>query len=161
MTKLSSALIFICVVIITIYESSASEEFCETKANGEIVCMKDGNESITCNDNHELCAKWASQGECKANPNYMIENCMRSCEVCVKYDEKARIYAAMYKKRSDKGPCEDDHDDCPGWEAEDKCVTNTSFMLEQCRRSCSMCPGQTHSRPSILPPRSHMDSDDD
>jgi len=152
MTKLSSALAFIYVVIFTVYESAALEEFCETLANGEIVCLKDGGKSITCDDNHESCALWASQGECKANPIYMLSNCKASCKVCKEDDENYRIYAAMYKKRFDKGPCEDDHEDCQGWETEGKCVTNINFMLEQCRNSCSMCPGQTHSRPSILPP---------
>ncbi|XP_063686298.1 uncharacterized protein LOC134820041 [Bolinopsis microptera] len=35
-----------------------------------------------CIDNDSNCAWWAGQGECKANPNYMLANCKKSCKVC-------------------------------------------------------------------------------
>lgn len=35
-----------------------------------------------CHDSHELCSFWASKGECEANPNYMLPNCMKACNNC-------------------------------------------------------------------------------
>ena len=35
-----------------------------------------------CVNNHELCAFWASVGECMQNPYYMNENCMLACKRC-------------------------------------------------------------------------------
>ena len=31
-------------------------------------------------DNHESCAFWAENGECDANPGYMLVNCKTSCD---------------------------------------------------------------------------------
>jgi len=33
----------------------------------------------TCEDKNELCATWASEGECGNNTNYMLRNCRYSC----------------------------------------------------------------------------------
>lgn len=35
-----------------------------------------------CLDSNDECDKWASQGECDANPNYMLNSCKKSCFVC-------------------------------------------------------------------------------
>ena len=34
-----------------------------------------------CEDNHVSCEAWASQGECEKNPDYMLANCKKSCDV--------------------------------------------------------------------------------
>lgn len=52
---------------------SAEEMSCD--ANG--VCT-----SILCQDNTDQCDVWASQGECDANPRYMLKECQKSCFVC-------------------------------------------------------------------------------
>jgi hypothetical protein len=42
----------------------------------------------TCEDRHELCTKWASEGECEHNPGYMVGNlidpgtCRKACNAC-------------------------------------------------------------------------------
>ena len=40
--------------------------------------------SITddCKDDNEWCPTWAAEGECSANPAYMLQSCKKSCEVC-------------------------------------------------------------------------------
>ncbi|KIH56455.1 SCP-like protein, partial [Ancylostoma duodenale] len=40
-----------------------------------------GKESNCCNK-HASCADWASRGECKKNPEWMLPNCQLSCRVC-------------------------------------------------------------------------------
>jgi len=34
-----------------------------------------------CKDYHNECANWARQGECEANPGWMLRNCLISCKV--------------------------------------------------------------------------------
>jgi len=36
----------------------------------------------SCPDNNARCLEWANRGECKANPNYMLKVCKKSCNVC-------------------------------------------------------------------------------
>jgi hypothetical protein len=35
-----------------------------------------------CTDSNSDCPGWASDGECEANPNYMLSNCQLSCNTC-------------------------------------------------------------------------------
>ena len=43
--------------------------------------VDDGNEK-PCMDDHHQCSDWAGQGECNANPAYMMMNCKRACMIC-------------------------------------------------------------------------------
>jgi len=38
--------------------------------------------SATCKDRHKTCSSWASEGECENNPDYMLEYCAESCQLC-------------------------------------------------------------------------------
>ena len=38
--------------------------------------------SPSCTNNHEDCEYWASIGGCGDNPEYMLNNCMSSCDTC-------------------------------------------------------------------------------
>jgi hypothetical protein len=44
----------------------------------------------TCNDRHQQCVNFAAQGECEANPGWMIVNCPSSCNACHLLDPKVR-----------------------------------------------------------------------
>ena len=37
---------------------------------------------LDCTDKNEYCADWAKRGECTANPEWMEENCAKSCGKC-------------------------------------------------------------------------------
>jgi len=41
-----------------------------------------------CFDDDENCEDWADAGECEDNPEFMIDNCRESCNVCVATDEE-------------------------------------------------------------------------
>jgi hypothetical protein len=56
-------------------QGGAAVEEVSCDANG--VCT-----SLNCSDNNDECATWASQGECDANPKYMLVQCKKSCYVC-------------------------------------------------------------------------------
>lgn len=40
-----------------------------------------------CVNTHELCAFWASIGECENNPTYMLQECMLACKKCSEHPE--------------------------------------------------------------------------
>lgn len=150
--KVFSILSIINIVAVLFAKYATSEKFCETKMNGDAVCLE-AEAEVACEDEREECSHWARSGECKANPSYMLDHCKKSCNNCPTGNYNQKIYGVMNDKRIGEGPCEDNHEDCQSWESEGKCATNAVFMLVECRRSCSMCPGQTHSRPSIMPPQ--------
>ena len=45
---------------------------CAQLSSGQQACVDDGAD----------CTQWAVGGECKANPDYMLANCRKSCNVC-------------------------------------------------------------------------------
>jgi len=53
--------------------------FCE-----DDVCTKISSEPIApaCKDTHTACRDWAFEGECDANPRYMLQSCQQSCGRC-------------------------------------------------------------------------------
>lgn len=48
------------------------------------------NKGMACSDKHGNCQQWATDGECKANPDWMLVNCQQSCGLC--YDEDLEDY---------------------------------------------------------------------
>lgn len=40
------------------------------------------SEGLRCLDAHETCEQWASEGECKNNPDFMRESCKNACQLC-------------------------------------------------------------------------------
>mmetsp|Transcript_43907 Transcript_43907/g.73129 ORF Transcript_43907/g.73129 Transcript_43907/m.73129 type:complete len:338 (-) Transcript_43907:673-1686(-) len=43
-----------------------------------------------CDDKHEQCSQWAGEGECEANPRYMLIHCGKSCRSCFLRSRKFR-----------------------------------------------------------------------
>lgn len=39
---------------------------------------------VECENDHPNCDEWAKKNECKRNAQYMIYNCRKSCETCVR-----------------------------------------------------------------------------
>lgn len=63
----------------------------------------DGNTPIppsgTCSDRWKGCAKWAADGECDINPEYMLWNCPSSCNSCnMTDDQKYKIVIDQNQK---------------------------------------------------------------
>lgn len=43
------------------------------------------DKGLGCSDKHSNCEQWATSGECRTNPDWMLVNCQESCGLC--YDE--------------------------------------------------------------------------
>jgi len=71
-----------------------------------------------CADSDSQCKIWALGGECHENPNYMRENCPKSCELC---------------------GCKDFEKDCQSWADEGDCFIEKEYMDENCPMSCFVC----------------------
>jgi len=70
-------------------------------------------------DKNSNCSQWASNGECKNNPNYMLQNCAKSC----------KIYANTNFA--------DDNPNCLARAKQGECQKNPDYMLKFCKRHCS------------------------
>nr|XP_006819793.1 PREDICTED: zinc metalloproteinase nas-15-like [Saccoglossus kowalevskii] len=82
-----------------------------------------------CVDTNERCASWAADGECQANPTYMLENCKQSCAEC-----PSSVVPA---------DCIDHNDMCDDWARRGECVKNPNYMHSSCKRSCGKCSAYT------------------
>lgn len=88
-----------------------------------------------CVNLNDSCTKWASEGECKNNPGYMLSHCPRACDVCPPLSEAA-------KEREEEEAdveCSDLHEMCYKWAEEGECVVNPKYMRRACRDSCMLC----------------------
>jgi hypothetical protein len=65
------------------YEFEGNEED-NGEDNDEDNDVDNDNTVEACEDDHELCAFWASAGECKNNAGYMLKSCQVSCNTCKK-----------------------------------------------------------------------------
>lgn len=76
-------------------------ETCQVTENGD--CVQNDQETTKkndeCVDQDQRCAFWASQGECDANPNYMLRSCQKSCEVCYTGKTPEQIIKEFHKKK--------------------------------------------------------------
>lgn len=78
--------------------------FCEEDFANVTLCTKVTNEKLNdpCKDDNVQCSFWASEGECKINPNYMLQNCAKSCKECEAFlDPEDHDVLDMLNKRSD------------------------------------------------------------
>jgi len=90
----------------------------------------------TCRDANHDCVTWAKQGQCDANPAFMIISCRKSCGMCA---EDATV--------DDKGPpCTNSspESDCEYWSTMGECTKNVEFMRSGCARSCGFCEVAEH-----------------
>ena len=81
-----------------------------------------------CRDETAACAKWAAEGECERNADYMSDSCRRSCKLCGADAKQVPLPA-----------CRDLNGECSYWATMGECDQNPSFMLEQCAKSCGGC----------------------
>ncbi|XP_071502855.1 zinc metalloproteinase nas-6-like [Diadema antillarum] len=82
-----------------------------------------------CVDKNEYCQAWAEAGFCQRNPQWMLANCLISCDVC----------------QPDTGTgggnenCRDMDESCEYWASIGECEANPSWMLPNCQVSCNQC----------------------
>jgi prolyl 4-hydroxylase len=92
--------LFLVAVLVTGTRAVDTTETCDAKDG---TCDADAGTQAKndCVDTDNRCAFWASTGECKENPGYMIRNCMKSCEVCYTGKSIEELIAEQQKEREE------------------------------------------------------------
>lgn len=77
--------------LIDIFDQYEVPEVCssEADAGGGAGCAWP-DPRYACDDEHEMCGKWARGGECRTNPQYMLLSCSQSCGSCFLRDVEHR-----------------------------------------------------------------------
>ena len=73
-------------------------------------------------DKHASCPQWASSGECKANPSFMLTECAAACKLT-----GSQVSAPLHNN--------DPH--CGEWAEKGECERNPSFMMSGCGKACA------------------------
>ena len=99
----------------------------------------DDDHDPDCTNSHEKCNDWADQGECVANPAYMLKECMKACGVCGPGTDQDGANEAPQEV------CVDSRDDCPELATDTMfCSTEEAeYLLHDCRMSCGCCVTKT------------------
>lgn len=122
-----------------------------------------------CADEDIGCLAWAVEGECVANPKYMLSHCKLSCGACndlqdnlqfagkgaaavrgsqpsqtqpqamAQQNAAAEMQSQGELKTLVDDDCRDLHQACKQWSAKGECDVNPTFMHHKCRNSCKMC----------------------
>ena len=82
-----------------------------------------------CTDSDSNCPQWAVQGECTANPTFMVSNCRMSCGQC----------GAVQARWAQRGACADRSSFCGQWAAVGECDSNPNYMRANCPVTCHLC----------------------
>ena len=116
-----------------------------------------------CRDMNERCTEFATGGECKRNPLWMLSECGQSCNVCSEHAIKRAVRSSRVKPYDLVGPraqtyeepraatvepsategCTDTSTDCPAWARSGECVKNPGYMRQRCNTSCGLCRPST------------------
>ena len=71
----------------------------EDAANPHYNEYKDIPRQSGCSDEYTECAMWAANGECEANPDFMIQNCTNSCKSCgLNQEQKGTLVRYYFKE---------------------------------------------------------------
>ncbi len=60
--------------------------------------------STDCADKFDDCPKWAADGECTINPEYMLYNCSKSCQSCALTPQQKFNIVKIYNSRDPEHP---------------------------------------------------------
>ena len=78
--------LLLCLLLVTVVQAA------------EQVCEADGTCKDACQDSHSECSFWATKGECHDNPNYMLKNCPKACDMCGK--NQAQLQKEISKRKT-------------------------------------------------------------
>lgn len=155
----------------SMYKETATEDASVTETEQVIVQeevvekVNEDEDDEDCTDDNDSCSGWASTGECKANPGYMLKSCRKSCLVCGKIDidmgieqligegwkesiedrlQKAHDYMMKDYGRDPTRVgiltlCKNKHPNCAKWAIQGECENNPKYMTTNCAPVCHSC----------------------
>ncbi|XP_070182065.1 zinc metalloproteinase nas-15-like isoform X2 [Littorina saxatilis] len=92
-----------------------------------------------------ICEDWASNDECKKNVDWMTTHCQKSCDKCSQQTPTIFTTPTTLETAPD---CTNSYGDkrCNEWSSGGQCARNPSFMGNQCRKACGLCPSRDTTR---------------
>ena len=122
-------------------------------------------------DLHPGCAEWALDGECNADPTFMLKECVFSCVSHPDVQKYGLLQWGIIPSAYLDDDCvdlhqatgvedgeEDEEHNCRSWAEEGLCTSpnDKPFMLTQCKKSCMVCVPSTNENEE-----NHEDDDED
>lgn len=107
---------------------------------GEFQCMLSADleqnflvENGECKNNHDdtECDLWAYARECDNNPDFMLAECKKSCNIC----------SSVCKNNAGESSCD-------YWASTGECDKNPNYMLVFCKKSCNVCTTPAPNNPT-------------
>ena len=92
--------------------------------------------NITYSDNNQNCPIWAYNGECLFNPEYMLENCKKSCGMNGIPEELVDTVKKNYLEFIEINS-KDNNIKCNELAKRGDCDINPNYMLKECKKSCA------------------------
>lgn len=89
-------------LIVTYFKPEVDSENKESKIE-ENNYINELPRNSECKDNYIDCKKWASNGECVINPEFMVYNCKSSCESCDLTPQQLYNVTTIYNNRDSPG----------------------------------------------------------
>ena len=125
-------------------------------------CMASESLRVPCIDDDDRCSKWAGQGECQKNAQYMLVNCRKSCSSCIPlhagdepqiatnentrsdvlkrlYETQEYLHTQAMRNVEILKRCVNKHSECTHWWSIGECKTNSQFMNTECSPACQTC----------------------
>mmetsp|Transcript_12480 Transcript_12480/g.26973 ORF Transcript_12480/g.26973 Transcript_12480/m.26973 type:complete len:501 (+) Transcript_12480:262-1764(+) len=139
--------LFIFLLVVVAAFTVSSEEIADQQCDAsDATCVdtpadaKDASDPV-CTNNDAKCNDWADQGECVANPAYMLKQCMKACGVCGSGTDQDEADDPLRNEEE----CTDNLYDCPQLAADTMfCSTEDGeHLLDDCRKSCGCCVTKT------------------
>ena len=130
---------------------------CHSKEDSKNVLPPHTLDGSLCVDKHRKCTRWASQGECQDNPEYMLSHCPNACQTCFAEETNKRQMTnndPTVDRDQQDSACQDHNKRCPLWAELGECIANPKFMSEKCPKSCRKCKGNhghTSKGPTVQP----------
>lgn len=121
------------------YMLSSCQKSCKKCSSGHPQQDDKIPKELQCTDQNSKCAGWASVGECKKNPNYMLQYCKKSCEICSTQADTDKVSTNCY----------DYNILCSAWAAVGECRHNPAYMFNSCQKSCKVCVSHLDRRNSL------------
>lgn len=126
----------------------------------------DEDESSDCVDKKFSCTRWAEDGDCEKDRNYMLINCPRTCRFCDKNEKNIRIAirttvqpstarptvtnrpAVTARPVVTTGTCENKKRGCTLYASIGFCESDEEYMRQNCAKACGFCQSKPTSTPA-------------
>lgn len=100
-------------IIDTYFTDKTTDNESDKRAKQDAYIKSLPKDNSSCTDMFDGCAKWAADGECTINPEYMLYACAKSCSACKLTPQQKHDITVIYNSR-DPAHCVSHDENYPG-----------------------------------------------